>query len=143
MNNKIKFKIMKNTELFCQLQKGATLPVLCFDIVGHPISGKTLCTLTLVWQGILCPSRQVEWISRVEQCWLLWIPFHTRGSLQGVLQSLEWSGCGPYIYLLYKVFIQNSHLNISDSSQNLSFFLYYDIIEIISLMYPNLVYSTK
>ena len=39
--------------------------------------------------GVLCLTRQIEWISRVEQCGLLGTPCHTSGSLQGVLSSLR------------------------------------------------------
>ena len=46
-------KDIKDHIIFNKLQKGDGLPVLNVDNVGHPISGRTLSKLTLLWQGIL------------------------------------------------------------------------------------------
>ena len=92
--NKIKFKISKTTEFSLPTSKGA---IYQCKFVRHPISGRTLWKLPLMWQVILrsqqpsffvSQEKLIGFNSRVKQCGLFRILCQTSGSLQGFLLVL-------------------------------------------------------
>ena len=93
-----------------QLQKGATLPVLIFDNVGHTIFGRNLCKLTLLWQGILRSPQPEFFVYQYKLNEL--VEKNNVNSLEssvkqlvvcrGFFQSFESTMYGPYIHLVLK-----------------------------------------